>query len=267
MVSLHRVLVATDFGPAADRAVSAAGAIASAFGADLTVLHAEVFEMPPYFTRGQMEALERQRRDAAAVAAEHVRASVRALTAHPFSVVVVEGPPADVILSHAGTADLVVMGTHGHRGPRRWWLGSVVERVLRETTRPLLVLHAGDSASPEALFERTQVMTSGEEHGAAVEWVGAVAERFGGRVETESAAQCTPAHVAQATAVAVVLPHEPGDTRVASEVLSVLRSCPRPMVFVPVIVRDETARAAPQSHGTSRAAGAPSVSPNRAERV
>ena len=41
--------------------------------------------------------------------------------------------------------DLIVMGTHGRTGPRLWWLGSVAERVLRDTAVPVLVVHGGDS--------------------------------------------------------------------------------------------------------------------------
>jgi nucleotide-binding universal stress UspA family protein len=235
MKPVRRVLVATDFGPAADTAVAAAGAVAAAFGAELTVLHAETFEVPPYFTRGQMAALEQQRREATAAAAEHLRAAVAPLTSHPFTAAVVEGPPADVVLSQAGGADLVVMGTHGHRGPRRWWLGSVVERVLRETTRPLLVLHAGDPRLPETLFGRMQVMASGPGDAAGVAWTERLAERFGGTIEEAGAGQCTPAHLVDATAVAVIVPGEPAETRVGGDVLAVLRSCPRPMLFVPAV--------------------------------
>ncbi len=37
-------------------------------------------------------------------------------------------------------ADLIVMGTHGRRGMRRFWLGSVAESLLRSARRPVLVV-------------------------------------------------------------------------------------------------------------------------------
>lgn len=40
-------------------------------------------------------------------------------------------------------ADLVAMTTHGRGGIRRWALGSVVEKVLRSATVPLLVVRSG----------------------------------------------------------------------------------------------------------------------------
>jgi nucleotide-binding universal stress UspA family protein len=38
-------------------------------------------------------------------------------------------------------ADLVVMGTHGRRGPARWMLGSVAGRVARMAESPLMLVH------------------------------------------------------------------------------------------------------------------------------
>jgi nucleotide-binding universal stress UspA family protein len=47
-------------------------------------------------------------------------------------------------------ADLVVMGTHGRRGWRRLVLGSVAERFLRMSTRPVLLIprHEGEEDAP-----------------------------------------------------------------------------------------------------------------------
>ena len=51
---------------------------------------------------------------------------------------------SDVILGDARTfrADLIVMGTHGRRGINRLLLGSDAERVLREASVPVLLIHA-----------------------------------------------------------------------------------------------------------------------------
>lgn len=46
-------------------------------------------------------------------------------------------------------ADLIVMGTHGRSGVRRLMLGSVAERVLRGTHRPVLLVPAR-AATPDA---------------------------------------------------------------------------------------------------------------------
>ena len=42
------------------------------------------------------------------------------------------------------SADLLVLGTHGRRGPARWLLGSVASRVARIATTPLMLVHEGE---------------------------------------------------------------------------------------------------------------------------
>jgi nucleotide-binding universal stress UspA family protein len=130
------ILSAVDFGQASARAVEAAGALAGQWPADLVVLHAEALEAPVYFTHEQVEALAAQRRELHGQAVAFLERFGRRHTTQPFTPVVVPKPPTDAILDHATSAALTVMGTHGRRGPRRWWLGSVAERVLRRPGRP-----------------------------------------------------------------------------------------------------------------------------------
>jgi len=51
------------------------------------------------------------------------------------------GSPAPIIVERAQRAghQLIVMGTNGRSGVRKWMFGSVAERVLRETTVPVLL--------------------------------------------------------------------------------------------------------------------------------
>ena len=60
-------------------------------------------------------------------------------------VVMGEGPPAAEILATARKlkADLIVMATHGRSGPKRLFLGSVAEKVVRGASCPVLTLRAG----------------------------------------------------------------------------------------------------------------------------
>ena len=60
-------------------------------------------------------------------------------------VVVKIGQPAEAIIKAADelNPDLIVMATHGRRGVVRFFLGSVAERVVRESTRPVLIVRPG----------------------------------------------------------------------------------------------------------------------------
>ncbi|MBA3540070.1 MAG: universal stress protein [Deltaproteobacteria bacterium] len=76
----------------------------------------------------------------------------------PFHVELVQGPPASVITAVAerGGHDLIVVGTHGHRGFRRLLLGSVADGVIRHAPCSVLVVH-GEHAGDTANFPRANL--------------------------------------------------------------------------------------------------------------
>lgn len=59
---------------------------------------------------------------------------------HPVAAEVVEGRPAQVLASAARTADLLVLGSHGHSRLRHTVLGSVSEEVIRSAPCPVVVV-------------------------------------------------------------------------------------------------------------------------------
>lgn len=61
--------------------------------------------------------------------------------------VAVGKPSAEILrVARERSCDLIVMGSHGATGARRLFFGSTTERVLRETTVPVLVTRAGVAA-------------------------------------------------------------------------------------------------------------------------
>jgi nucleotide-binding universal stress UspA family protein len=62
----------------------------------------------------------------------------------PYETLVISGDPALRILetAHGLGADLIVMGTHGRKLLSHLVLGSVAERVVRESSVPVLTAHA-----------------------------------------------------------------------------------------------------------------------------
>ncbi|MGE5244276.1 MAG: universal stress protein [Betaproteobacteria bacterium] len=175
------ILVPVDFGEASARAVAAGGALAWRCGAELRLLHAEPLDAPAYFTHEQVQAMAAQRQRMRTQAEEFLGRFGRQHTSHPFTTVLESQTPAEAILHHESWADLLVMGTHGRHGPRRWWLGSVAERVLRETVKPLLIVRAADAV--DALFSRVLVHASPPLVGAeTARYAAAVAVCMGGTV-------------------------------------------------------------------------------------
>jgi nucleotide-binding universal stress UspA family protein len=161
------VLVAVDFGDASARAVAIGGIIAAQCRATLRLLHSESMEAPVYFTSEQLERLERERHALHAQVDAFLTQFGREHTSVPFSSGIDTLPPVDAILRESVASDLVVMGTHGRHGPKRWWLGSVAERVLRDITRPLLVVRAEHDQPIASLFERALVHAAAPLVGAA----------------------------------------------------------------------------------------------------
>lgn len=55
--------------------------------------------------------------------------------------VTVSGKPADAIIEYTGThaVDLIIMATHGRSGLSRWAFGSVTDKVLHQSSVPVLV--------------------------------------------------------------------------------------------------------------------------------
>jgi nucleotide-binding universal stress UspA family protein len=145
VISLHRILVPTDFSKHSEVALTYAVALAERFAAELFLLHVvqdlalfipdAVAVAPPIappveqFTAAAREALERVTRT------NHLeRLSVRRE--------VREGTPFYEIIRFAKEkeVDLIVMGTHGHAGLTHVLLGSVTEKVVRKAPCPVLTV-------------------------------------------------------------------------------------------------------------------------------
>lgn len=230
-----RILVAVDFGDASGHATRMAGALAERFGARLTGVHAEALEAPPYFTHDQIEALERQQTEARARAARYLEKFAARRTAVPIEPVIADGPPATAILDAAERHDLLVMGTHGRRGPSRWWLGSVAERVVRATPVPALVVRASDlDHEPTDHFTRILLVAPAGVVDASLErYLARLSEHFGGRA-VERLTRCSEemAMRRDASLVAVGVPGPSGGT-FSDDAEKLIRTCRLPMLFVP----------------------------------
>ena len=228
------VLAAVDFGDASARAMTIAGIVASAFGARLRALHAERFEPPPYFTIEQIERLKEERRVAQAAATDHLTQFAAAASSYHVDAVVVDESPVDAILDAGATADLIVVGTHGRRGPGRWWLGSVAERVVRAATVPVLVTRAGGAPALE-IFERLTLVQDGRgvDDGAreCAEHLAAIAR--GTVVTGGPVGECDAGVMERASLVVMSTRSERPSWGFTDSVARLLGACSRPVLFIP----------------------------------
>jgi nucleotide-binding universal stress UspA family protein len=80
------------------------------------------------------------------------------------------GPEAAAILERAEAEnfDLIAMSTHGRSGLMRWVLGSVADKVLHGTDRPLLLVRAGDDVAPPGEITNILVPLDGSALAASV---------------------------------------------------------------------------------------------------
>lgn len=186
---IHKILCPVDFSETSEGALRYAAALASCWKADIVVLHAYTFQPPPYFTGSQIEQITEQLAEARGSVENNLREfAKKALGELPrnFEAVVVEASATDAISKSASTfsSDLIVMGTHGYSGLRRFLLGSVAENVLHSSEIPVLMVRPG-TAPPKGEIVIKNVICPVNETPAARESVGyavAVASCHGARL-------------------------------------------------------------------------------------
>lgn len=147
----HHVLCAVDFSDASRRALRYGASFAAHVGAEFTVL----FVNDPLLSTAAASVGYNQRKLDTQTRKE-LRRFVEAVVADiaPGPTVryaIALGDPAREIHKHARQlrATLIVMGTHGLRGPKKLFLGSTTERTLRDSRVPVLAIpHRGPRQPP-----------------------------------------------------------------------------------------------------------------------
>ena len=137
-MGIRHILLTTDFSENARLTYATAAAIAKSFGAEIMLVHfADLSEAisknnRDVFYESLTEALSKESQRS-----EFDEVSCRAeLLTHRFS------PGKLRTLESNESIDLVVLGTHGRSGVGRFVLGSFAERVVRNSSRPVLAVHA-----------------------------------------------------------------------------------------------------------------------------
>ena len=162
---IHHIGVCLDRSPFGDRVVPHAAALAKAFGARLTLLHA--LEPPrdrPDSTPTDPLEWELQRSQAR----QHLAALEAELSSTDLTVAgeVLEGRPAEEIRDWVGShgVDLVVLGSHGASGWTEWSLASTARKLIEGISGSILLVPAWSVQEPlkhEVTYDRVLVLLDG----------------------------------------------------------------------------------------------------------
>jgi len=159
MIAINNILVATDFGEAADSALRYGRELAGRFGATLHVLNvvedvfASGFAVEAYSAivpEMQQEVESGARRRLHELVVDSDGSGPRTTSA------IRTGSPTYAIVDYAREhdIDLIVMGTHGRGALAHVLMGSVAERVVRLAPCPVLTVR-----NPEHEFVRPDALT------------------------------------------------------------------------------------------------------------
>jgi nucleotide-binding universal stress UspA family protein len=142
----RRILVATDFSQASTPALEQAGTMARRDGAVLLIAHA--YQEPGLAELSQAPARaypdwDQELREAAEKRLQPLVESARK-EGIKAEALILRGFADEAIVAAAKhqRADLIVMGTHGRRGPARLFLGSVASRVISTAPCPVLTVRS-----------------------------------------------------------------------------------------------------------------------------
>lgn len=185
------IVVGIDYSPLSDRALDQALEMASLRdGSEVHVLHVEpdlwigaALAATPYASTAEEAVKKVQERATERIAAMPDtldKRRVRRVVAH-FR----RGSPAENVAQLAADldADLVVVGSHGHRGVERLLLGSVAERVVRLARCPVWVVrpkdHSTEGRVPEIEPPCPDCVKARDASGGETLWCSRHAERHG----------------------------------------------------------------------------------------
>jgi nucleotide-binding universal stress UspA family protein len=138
------VLVGIDDSEPSDEAVTFVAGLTRTFGTHVVAAYAldstSLYENAVSYGFDPVPLLSDMRADGEGIVTRALaRASIPAAGA---TIAVVEGKPASAVLEAAAQnhATAIVVGSHGRRGLRRFFLGSVAESIVRRSDIPVLVV-------------------------------------------------------------------------------------------------------------------------------
>jgi nucleotide-binding universal stress UspA family protein len=150
---MKKILIAVDYDPSAQQIAETGYALAKSMNAQVVLLHVtsdyvyySSLDYSPilgYDSFSNLGALQTNAVEELAKAAEnYLQATKQHLGDDSIKTVVKDGDFGEVILEVAEemNIDIIVLGTHGRRGLDKILMGSVAEKVLRNSEIPMFII-------------------------------------------------------------------------------------------------------------------------------
>ncbi|MHC4393842.1 MAG: universal stress protein [Planctomycetota bacterium] len=150
------ILVATDFSKTSLRAGQMASDLAEKLGAEVSYLHVvDTSVLTTGFAGVNLSDLAKSLEDSARVQMDEFVATLEHKAGEVKTHLIRDYRPADAVAEQANAlgCDLLVIGTHGRSGFRRFIFGSVAERVVRLARVPVLTIGPPAEVVAEAAAE------------------------------------------------------------------------------------------------------------------
>lgn len=148
MTDLSHLLTAVDDSDWTQPVLDVTGVLARRLSARVALVHAESVDVPPYFTEEAVASMAKLLEDQRQAALDWLqRMAAGPLAGVSVEAHLIEAPPVEAILHEAQRlgSGLILLGTHGRSGLNRLLLGSVAERVVRQSPVPVLTVRRADS--------------------------------------------------------------------------------------------------------------------------
>lgn len=151
---MKKILVATDFSERSNRAVRRAGLLAQEQGAHVSLLHVVDDDRPQRLVASEAAAARELLAQTTGTLLHGVRSEAEVALGDPFDRIAKCAREAGV--------DLIVMGAHRRQLLKNIFVGTSIERVIRENAAPVLMVNS-DAAGP---YRRVLVATDLSEQSA-----------------------------------------------------------------------------------------------------
>lgn len=188
-MKVTKILMPTDFSDCAEGALDYAVLFAMRFRAELHLLHVTVLgdELPrggmdfPNLSELHIQQAEITCTELDRLVVKRQTADLKILQVHRRALA---AGPAIAAYAAEEDIDLIVLGTHGHRGLRRLLLGSVANEVIRTAGCPVMTMRYGKETESTELMSRIVVpIDFSAESDRALEYAMELAQVYGSRIE------------------------------------------------------------------------------------